>query len=557
MKDFRLLFSALLRQNFRFDKSKIKTQKKWSVFLLYGIVAICCLPFLALVAYLLYQVGVLAAQLDVKASFLACIFSIIQLIVLMFGIATVLNTIYFSKDNEMLLAYPIKPQTIFASKLLFAYVVELIGSFALAVFMVIPFAIGASMPFSIGMILSFFILPVLPLFFATIVAIPFMYALSFFKNKSILSTIVLIVIATALFVVYFLVINSTSMMEESADMTQIILSLVDKINLVANIMLPNKLLALSMIGGSFFAASLNFLLALLIDLGLFALAYVVSSLVYRRSVSKQLETPKSSAGKKQKYQTTNKIWAFIKKDIFEIIRYPALAFYCLFELVLGPVLLIILGLNFSSTINVDVQELGMSFADLMALAPDLVALVLICMMTFIVFSTNYTATSAFSRENHNFYLLKVLPISYQKIVDAKALLAFIVDEIGVVVMLVLAYFFLHVPFVSIVISLIVCTAIALVFSYVQVYLDMRNPRLGWDNISAGLKNNSSSLFSLLLAAVALVILIGLYLLFSLAQIAIMIYIYYVVICLIAIVAFLVARGIAIKNATYIIENTNI
>ena len=124
-------------------------------------------------------------------------------------------------------------------------------------------------------------------------------------------------------------------------------------------------------------------------------------------------------------------------------------------------------------------------------------------------------------------------------------------------MVVLAYFMLHVPVVSAVITLIVCSLIGLVFAYVQVYLDMRSPRLNWDNLSAGLKNNPASLFSLLLAAAILAILIGLYVLFSLAGIAIMMYIYFGVICFIALLAFFVARNVAIKNAPYLIENTNI
>ena len=112
MKDFSLLFSALFKHSFRFDKSKAKGQKKWTMILLYGVVALCCLPMLALVAYLLYNVGTLAVQTDATVGFLTCIFGIVQVITLLFGLATVLNTIYFSKDNEMLLAYPIKPNKI-------------------------------------------------------------------------------------------------------------------------------------------------------------------------------------------------------------------------------------------------------------------------------------------------------------------------------------------------------------------------------------------------------------------------------------------------------------
>ena len=554
MKDFSLLFTALCKQSFRFDRSKQTGKTKWYIFAVYGLLVLVCLPLLGLVAYVIYQLGALAASADAVPGFLTCIFSAIQLVVLLFGIATVLNTIYFSKDNEMLLSYPVKPQTVFAVKLTFAYVLELITNFVLSLFAVIPFAIGAGMPFSLGLVFSFFLVPVLPLLIATILAIPLMYVISYLKNKSVVSTVALLVLVTLLFVAYFLVINSISMAEESTDIEGIILAMVGQINAIADIMLPNKFLALSMVGGPFGTALLNFLYAFLIDAALVAFACLISALVYKRSVSRQLETPKSSAAKKQKYETGGKISMFIRKDFKEIIRYPALAFYCLFEIIIGPVVMLVLGLNLGGMVTADIEEIGMSFAELMAQMPHIVALVLICFITFFVFATNYTATTAFTRENRNFYILKIIPMSYGKIIDAKAILSFIVNEIGVVLMVALALALIKVPLLSALITLVVCTVIGLVFSYAQVYMDLRNPRLNWDNISTGLKNNYASLFSLLLSFALIVVLIGLYWLFSLAGIEIMMYIYFVVVALLSTVAAVYARKVAVKNAAAMIEN---
>lgn len=554
MRDFSLLFGALLKQTFRIDKTRQNGKSKWYIVALYILVAVVCLPLLGGVAYVIYQVGALAASADAVVGFLTCIFGAIQIVVLLFGIATVLNTIYFSKDNEMLLAYPLKPQTIFAVKLTFAYVLELVANFVLSLFAVIPFAIGAGMPFSLGLVFSFFLVPVLPLLIATILAIPLMYIVSYFKNKSVISTVALLVLVTALFVAYFLLVNSISMAGETTDIQSVILAMVGQINAIADIMLPNKFLALSMVGGPFGAAALNFLYAALIDVALVALACLISALVYRRSVSRQLETPKTSSGKKSELETGGKIAMFIKKDIKEILRYPALAFYCLFEIIIGPVVMVIMGLNFGAYVTTDVAELGMSFAELMAQVPYLVALILICYITFFVFATNYSATTAFTRENRNFYILKIIPMRYRQIIDAKAILSFIVNEIGVVLIVALAVILLKVPLVSAAITLVVCSVMGLVFSYAQVYMDLRNPRLNWDNISAGLKNNYASIFSLLLSFAVIVVLIGLYLLFSLAGIAIMMYIYFVVIALLATGAFMFARKIAVKNAETLIEN---
>lgn len=145
---------------------------------------------------------------------------------------------------------------------------------------------------------------------------------------------------------------------------------------------------------------------------------------------------------------------------------------------------------------------------------------------------------------------------YDKIVEAKALLAFIINEVGIVLMTVLSLFIIKIPLVSAAITLVICSLISLMFCYTQVYLDMRSPRLNWDNISAGLKNNPASLLSILFALVTIGVVVGLYFVFSLAEILIMRYIYFGVIALLAIGLFIYVRHIAIKNAAAIIENTN-
>lgn len=554
MKDFALLFGVLLKQTFRRDKSKPQAKAKWYVFLVAGLIAVCCLPLLGLIAYIIYQIGQMAAQLNATTSILTCILSAIQVVVLLFGIASVVNTVYYSRDNEMLLAYPLKPQVIFAAKLTYAYLIELMTAFLFTLFAVIPFAIGAGLNFSIGLVLSFFLLPILPLMVATIIAIPLIYVISYFKHNSIIATVALLIVTIVLFVAYFFAVNSLGMMENTADMQQMLQNMVATFDAIANVMIPNKFLALSMTETAFTTAALNFVYALLIDLALLAVAVFISSFVYRRSISKQLETPKSQSKKQTKYETGGKILMLIKKDFLEIIRFPTLAFYCLFEIILAPILIFVLGVTSMGSLDTTIEEVGMSFVEIMALVPDLVAIVLICFAIFMVFATNYMASTAFTRENKNFYMIKILPVSYADIIDAKAILSVIVNEIGVILMLVVSTFVLKVPLLSVAIAFVISSVINVVFSYMQVYIDLKKPRLNWENISTGLKNNPSSLISLLVSVILIGVLGGLYYLVSLAQIPVLVYIYFAVLLLLFVALAFVARKITIKDAQIYIDN---
>lgn len=554
MKDFRMLLTVQLKQAFRRKKGAIKTKTKIGFALLMLVVGVFVLFVLSLFVIGFYTMGKDAAAIGAATDFLTCIFGIVQAIVLLYGMATVFSTIYFSKDNEMLLSYPVKPQIIFASKLTVVYVYEFIGNAVTSLLAVIPFVIGARLPFSIGLVLCFFILPALPLFLATVFAIPIMFLSSFFKKRSTFATLGLIVIAVVLFLGYMLIVNGFGSSGEADDAT-LLAALAAQASAIANVLLPDKFLALSMVGGSFGTAALNFLYALLIDVGLFVLAYLVSSAVYKRSISRQLETPKSASSHAGHYGTGNKVLMLMKKDFKEIIRYPAMAFYCLYELIIGPAMMIFMSVVLSSATDAELVEGGYTLMDLMNAMPHNVALILICISMFLVFSLNYAAITAFTRENKNFYHVKYLPVHYSQLVDSKALLPFLLNEAALFIIDVIALFAMRFPLLSVAIAFAVCSSLNGAFCYMQVYLDMRKPRLGYENVAQGFKNNAAGYISILVAIAAIGVIVGLYFLISLAEIDILRYIYFMVLFAAALGASYCVRNMAIKHAPYFIGNT--
>ena len=121
-------------------------------------------------------------------------------------------------------------------------------------------------------------------------------------------------------------------------------------------------------------------------------------------------------------------------------------------------------------------------------------------------------------------------------------------------MLVVSTFVLKVPLLSVAIAFVISSVINVVFSYMQVYIDLKKPRLNWENISTGLKNNPSSLISLLVSVILIGVLGGLYYLVSLAQIPVLVYIYFAVLLLLFVALAFVARKITIKDAQIYIDN---
>ena len=62
--------------------------------------------------------------ITINASFLALVLLITQAISLIFAVGHIINTLYLSKDNEMLICLPVTPNQLFVSKILLIYLEE-------------------------------------------------------------------------------------------------------------------------------------------------------------------------------------------------------------------------------------------------------------------------------------------------------------------------------------------------------------------------------------------------------------------------------------------------
>lgn len=550
MKEFWLLTKVLLKEKFRLDKSVKQTK---SIKIAYIVLAIFALPFAALMFYLFMSIGSAAAEIGVVTEGLAILITMSQLIVLLFGIVTVLNTIYFSKDTEIVLYLPIKPQYAFAAKVSVVYFIELLGSVAMSVIFILSFMIGAGL--GIGSYLAFvlvvLLLPLLPLLLSTILAIPLMFVVSFFKNKGMISTFVYIFLFIAFFAAYYSLIQGIGAGGESGNVDEIMQGLLDLIKSFANVFFPNLWLA-SFATLAIGPALLHLVYTIGLNLVLIITALLISSFVYNRSISKQLETPKSNSGTEQKYEQRGKLYSLIMRDLKSILRFPSLGFYCLMQVGLAPVMLIIFSTSMSST-----AELGFSFSEIMNAEPSITAGVLIALLTFMSLAINYFATSSITRENENFYLMKIMPVDYRTQIDAKVALAVLCNELTLFVCVAIFMILFQFNILWSLLVFVICSLLGVILANVQVYLDLNKPNINWKNVTQGLKNNSSSLMSMLLSLGILAVLTGVFILFywlaGLTSVDSLIWFMWAVIALLSIAGVFATRKLLHNNCNRLME----
>jgi ABC-2 type transport system permease protein len=141
---------------------------------------------------LMIQIGVFSHRLLVALSAsgqegiaLALGFSAMNLLVLLFGILSVLSVNYFAQDVETLLALPIRPSEILAAKflttLLYEYWAE--AFFLVPVFIAYGIHAGFTVPFAATAILVFLLLPVIPVVMASFVVMVVMLFTDLSRNR--------------------------------------------------------------------------------------------------------------------------------------------------------------------------------------------------------------------------------------------------------------------------------------------------------------------------------------------------------------------------------------
>ncbi len=207
-KGFKTLVAMQLkdRLNFSFkaNKKEALTKMILTFVLLAGMVGI-----IALIFYVLNILGVLGVGGYVPVSMFNILFYLIITMNILSCIARLTNSLFFSEDNQTLLTYPVQPNTIFLSKLLVFYIVEIIKSFTMFIPLFVAYAIIYGLPwyFYPWLILCFLVIALLPVAIASLICIPFMYVKMFFKRFQLVQSIAFFAFLIGVTVLIFWVVN--------------------------------------------------------------------------------------------------------------------------------------------------------------------------------------------------------------------------------------------------------------------------------------------------------------------------------------------------------------
>lgn len=485
MNNFLTVLGALFKNKFRFGDGASKKSKIFLYVVLGFVYIIVTVSFMMLIIAIK---GLLSAPLYALLIYLA-ILLIAAIVVLIFGIINLVSTLYLSKDTDFYSMLPIKSTTVFAAKLMFVYISELIIVAAIALPCIITFGIviKAWVWFYIISVLMLVIVPAIPLALAAILAVPVMYIASKLKNRGLATLIFYIVLFGGGFALYIYFVMSSSNMSDDGEMTlETAAKIFNSIMIFMYAVYPYTALSMAVCGVPAYGMSVgastvvNLLIFLGASVALIGLLLLLGKFMYAKSAQANNQTDSKII--KGVYKTSSCMKQLIKREYAQSLRNTQVAFQCYAVLILPILFGILFPLMFSNSFSsIEGAEfvLGKSFSTMLTF----------CTILCLIICTNNGAATSYSREGKDIASLKMLPVSGKAIFKAKivAWSALAVPSALIAVVIVNAINFDLQYFLLSLFSFVPLSAVYVVFGALW---DLSAPKLNWNDPRDAVKHNT-------------------------------------------------------------------
>ncbi len=405
MKKFKTLFLMQMREktDLSFLKDKKKTLFKVVFSLLYFVVlvAMCYLIlYLAQLFHLFSPLNHIPLTVMAVVLFVMIVFNLISCTM------TLTNSLYFSKDNQVLITFPASPNTLFLSKIFvhFTYELKKTFTFIVPVFLAYGIISSISFVFYIWMPIMMILLSAFIVFLAGLLSIPMIYVKTFFDRYSFVRIILTLIVLG--FVVWG-VIAIVNAIPENIDLIRSWAKVSKAIDTFLTWFSTHFSIVYALcmcICGIFknfqmiFFTKYTWIVSLIL-IGvvgvLFVLNYYISRPIYLKIISTKFEYNKSKKINRPNHLFKSKYSTLVYESVKDL-RNTTLVRTTLTLLVVAPIAVLTLNKIYAA-INTAL------FGTHLTVAFNILIILLF------VLSHNISASSVYSRDGESLYMLKTLP----------------------------------------------------------------------------------------------------------------------------------------------------
>lgn len=415
----------------KMDLGFVKSKRTLLFKLVWLLVEFAAITALITVAFHFIKVlGLFSLVHDIPVSVISVVFAIMLLLSLVTDTIGLMKSLYFSKDNTVLLTFPATPSLVFFSKLATYYVYELRKSFMFTIPMFIAYGIakGYSFFYYPWLILMFVFISVVPVLLAALLSIPSMFAYVFLNRLKILQYILYtVVVGGAILLLWRLIglipenINFVESWGDTYWEIQTLLSNYTKT--FAPIYAFTELIVGKTVGLTnviFHSNTLTSLLSLIgIGAVLLVLCFVCSKPLFCRMASTPFEFKKKNAIKEKSNSKLPPFLSAVKKELTVGLRSNSFLKLAGVLIVAMPMAIYLLNKLYSA---MNTRFLGTQ----MTICFNVIIILLIMLMT------NIDIASVYSRDGSSSYLNKVQPAPYAILLYSKLFFPMIIALVGTI-----------------------------------------------------------------------------------------------------------------------------
>lgn len=446
--------------------------------------ALIVVAVLAVVMTVVYFIGGALAAAGNAANFYIMLLVSAAGFVLIFGIVSLVSTLFLSRDTDFYSTLPIKPSVVFLAKLLYVYISEAVIAVLILFPATIEFGIVAHITdwyYYAITLLSLAVVPALPLAAAAILAVPVMFIAGKFRNRSIVPLIFYSVLFFGFFSLYFYFVLSLDALASTGITPENAQNIADILKIIGYVMYPYTALSSAAFGIPMYGLSLGASAA--VNLAIFAgssaalvgVLMMLGKFMYSRSAKANNQTDNSKV-KNGSFKTSGAVKALVVREYKAALRSTQVTVQCFIGYILVILFSVIFGFMYlrSSAFSFGGGDFGFA----------MVVSITMLMMP----ASSVAAMTTFSREGVACNTLKILPVTSKRIISAKAVAwsVFSIPTAVIAAVVINAFDFEAWRFFLVLLGFVLFAAVFTVFS---VLWDVTSPKLKWTDPMQAIKHN--------------------------------------------------------------------
>ncbi|MBR6949797.1 MAG: hypothetical protein IKH54_06420 [Bacilli bacterium] len=489
MKKVVSLIKAVMSSDMNIFKIKSKNGKKNKGLVL--LVSFCFMFAIWSYANMLLE-GL--APLHLQYIALSLFMFLISLLTVIQGIYKSGSLLFNCKDDQLLLSLPIKRSTVVFVRIFKFYVFELLFDTLFMIPLVIAYlrwADSFNYLFFISSILMLLFMPIIPIIISCIIGVISSSITSRFKHKNLASIIISIIFLLGVFYYSY---SLDNILENIFKHANSINEIITKIyypsgvyaNLVTNFNIKDLLLYII----------INIVITV-------AFIFILNKIYFKINsrLKKVITSNKTNIGS-LKIKTKSVIKSLISKEVKTFFNIPVFIINAGFGLVLYIIAVLYICIKFDSMIPIltDKNTLNIS----LKLINSNLSIIIFGLLSATAYMTSIT-NSLISLEGRNINILKSLPISTKTILLSKILSGLALTTPVFVIGNIILFIRFNISFIDMILLLSLYILIPLVSHFVGLIINLKFPKLDFDNPTEVVKQSMSSFIAVMIGMILFVV----------------------------------------------------